>query len=161
MVGLFWITPGAVYLGSPPADDGSCVRLTGDGLEAVAPDGSRTWAWEGLRSAVVTDVPRQGPSGRLAGILESLLSSLSGGEGPAEMTLRLETEYGSEEVPVYSAAAGGHSVEEEVLSQELLARFVTGTVNPQVLAAWGRDHGSGGTPKARVREDLLRAWAEA
>ncbi|WP_369776806.1 hypothetical protein [Streptomyces sp. R33] len=160
MVGLFWITPDAAYVGSPPAADGSCVRLTAHGLEAVGPDGSRSWAWEGLRSAVIEDVPRQGPSGRLSGILESLLSSVSGGEEPPGMTLRLQTEYGVEELRVYSAAAGGYDAEEDALSQELLARFVTGTANPRTLEAWGSDHGSEGTPKAHVRQDLLRAWAE-
>ncbi|MFG2985508.1 hypothetical protein ACGFYQ_30325 [Streptomyces sp. NPDC048258] len=164
MVGLFWVTPDAVYVGSPPTAIGGCVRLTADGLEAVDPDGSRTWTWEGLRSAVVEDVPAESPSGRAPKFLGSMISAAFGaflGEGPPEMTLRLETEYGPEAVTVYSAAAGGYGAEEAALSQELLARFVAGTADPRVLAAWGREHALEGTPKPRVREAVLRTWAEA
>ncbi len=57
MVGLFWITPDAAYVGSPPAADGSCVRLTAHGLEAVDPNASRSWAWEGLHSAALVQTP--------------------------------------------------------------------------------------------------------
>ncbi|MGW7438209.1 hypothetical protein [Streptomyces sp. NPDC054849] len=160
MVGLFWITPEATYLGSPPTDDGSCVRLSAAGLEAVDRERSRTWTWEELRAVTVEDVPRQGMAGRLSGIVESLVMSLGGGEGPPTMTLRLETRSGPERVRVYSAAAGGYSAEEEALSQALLSRFAAGTADLRAMEAWGREHGLEGTPKARVREELLRAWAQ-
>lgn len=162
MVGLFWVTPDAVYVGSPPAADGSCVRLTADGLEAVGADGPRAWTWSGLRSAVVEDVPGQGAWGRATGLLGSMLSAVAGaflGEGPPRMTLRLETESGSEEVPVYAAAAGGYGAQETALSQDLLARLVAGTADQGTVRAWGREHGSERTPEPRVREALLRAWA--
>ncbi|MFD9408128.1 hypothetical protein ACFWBN_14075 [Streptomyces sp. NPDC059989] len=164
MVGLFWITPDAVYVGSPPTAIGSCVRLTAGGLEAVDPDGSRTWTWEGLRSAVVDDVPAESPSGRASKLLGSVVSAALGaflGEGPPEMTLRLETADGPQEVTVYAAASGGYGAEEAALSQDLLARFVAGTADPRTMEAWGREHGPEGTPKRHVREALLRTWLEA
>ncbi|WP_404955336.1 hypothetical protein [Streptomyces sp. 147326] len=163
MVGLFWVTPDAVYVGSPPSAIGGCVRLTGDGLEAVDPDGSRTWTWEELRSAVVEDVPVEGPSGRAVKLLGSVLSAALDafrGEGPPEMTLRLETENGPEEVTA-PAAVAGYGAGETALSQDLLARFVAGTADPRTLEAWGRDHAQEGTPKPPVRESLLRTWAGA
>ncbi|MEU9234121.1 hypothetical protein [Streptomyces subrutilus] len=164
MVGLFWVTPDAVYVGSPPAADGGYVRLSADGLESRDPEGPRTWAWDGLRSAVVEDVPTAGPMGRapkfLGSVVSAALGALLGGEGPPEMTLRLGTEYGPQELKVYSAAAGGYGAEEAALSQDLLARFVAGTADPRAIEAWGREHGLEGTPKPREREALLRAWAQ-
>ncbi len=162
MVGLFWVTPDAVYVGSPPAA-GGCVRLSADGLEALDLDGSRTWAWDALRSAVVEGVPTEGPAGRAPKFLGSMVSAAVGaflGEGPPEMTLRLEAESGPEELKVYAAAAGGYGAEEVALSQDLLARFVAGTADPRALEAWGREHGLEGTPKPREREALLRSWAQ-
>ncbi|MFE9629460.1 hypothetical protein [Streptomyces sp. NPDC006463] len=114
MVGLFWVAPDAAYVGSPPTAIGSCVRLTAGGLEAVDPDGSRTWTWEGLRSAVVEAVPVESRPGLASKLFGSVVSAAAGiflGEGPPEMTLRLETEYGPEAVTVYSAAAGGYGAE--------------------------------------------------
>ncbi|MFJ3725469.1 hypothetical protein ACIPYQ_23250 [Streptomyces sp. NPDC090045] len=163
MVGLFWVTPDAVYVGSPPSAIGGCVRLTGDGLEAVDPDGSRTWRWAELRSAVVEDVPVEGPSGRAAKLLGSVVAAAFDaflGGGPPEMTLRLETENGPEEVTAYAAVAG-YGAEEAALSQDLLARFVAGTADPRTLADWGREHAPEGTPKPPARESLLRTWAGA
>ncbi|MEU9304697.1 hypothetical protein [Streptomyces sp. NPDC048269] len=164
MVGLFWVTPDAVYVGSPPTAIGSCVRLTAEGLEAEDPDGSRAWTWEGLRSAVVEDVPAESPSGRATKFFGSMISAAFGaflGEGPPEMTLRLETEAGPEAVTVHSAAAGGYGAEEAALSQDLLARFVAGTADPRTLEEWGREHSREGTPKPREREAVLRTWAQA
>ncbi|MFB7177786.1 hypothetical protein ACFCYI_08805 [Streptomyces sp. NPDC056257] len=163
MVGLFWIAPDGVYVGSPPDALGGCVRLTGDGPEAVDPDGDRAWTWEGLRSAVVEDVPVEGPSGRASKLLGAVVSAALGaftGEEPPEMTLRLETENGPEEVTVHAAAAG-YGAGEAALSQELLARFVAGTADPRTLEAWGRDHAPEGTPGPAERESLLRAWTRA
>ncbi|MFD9319432.1 hypothetical protein ACFWDQ_17395 [Streptomyces sp. NPDC060053] len=108
----------------------------------------------------VEEVPRQGMAGRLSGMVESLVMSLGGGEGPPAMTLRLESRSGPERVRFHSAAAGGYSAEEEALSQELLGRFATGTAELRAMEAWGREHGLEGTPKARVREELLRAWSQ-
>ncbi|MFJ4776101.1 hypothetical protein [Streptomyces sp. NPDC088762] len=164
MVGLFWVTPDAVYVGSPPSALGSFVRLTSDGLEAEGPDGRRTWSWEGLRSAAVEDVPAASASGRASKFVGSVVSAAIGaftGERPPEMTLRLQTEDAHEEVTVYAAASGGYGPEETALSQQLLARFVAGTADPRTIEAWGREHGLETTPKERVRESLLRAWLEA
>nr|WP_307624187.1 hypothetical protein [Streptomyces sp. V3I7] len=153
MVGLFWITPEAVYVGSPPAVDGHCVLLTTEGVEAEYLDGSRTWAWGDVRSAVVVDVPGR----RLGSALEARVRQ---DEDPPRMTLRLETPYGTEELPVFSAA-GGYGQEETALSEALLARFVAGTADPRTLVEWGREHRLEHPPKERVREDLLRGWVEA
>ncbi|MEU2157340.1 hypothetical protein ABZ532_20370 [Streptomyces sp. NPDC019396] len=162
MVGLFWITPYGLYVGSPPAAGGGCVRLTTQGVEAVEPGRSRMWAWDGLRSAVVADVPTGEPSGRAAKLIGSVVSATAGaflGGGPPAMTLRLETEHGPEELSVHSAAAGGYGVEEVSLSQDLLACFVAGTADPRAAEAWGREHGPKGTPKPSERAALLRSWA--
>ncbi|MFJ7780620.1 hypothetical protein [Streptomyces yangpuensis] len=161
MVGLFWITADAVYVGSPPTAIGGCVKLTAEGLEAVDPDGSRAWTWEQLRSAVVEDVPTSGASGRVSRLLGSVVSAAAGaflGEGPPEMSLRLETEAGPEEMTVYAAAAGGYEAAEVALSMELLARFVAGTADPRALGTWGREHGWEGTPQRAEREALLQGW---
>ncbi|MFD5424373.1 hypothetical protein [Streptomyces sp. NPDC127084] len=163
MVGLFWVTADAVYVGSPPAADGGCVRLTAAGLDAVGPDDSRSWSWEELRSAVVADVPVEGSSGRAAKLLGSVAAAAVGaflGEGPRAMVLRLETRHGPVEVTVHAAAAGGYGADEAALSQDLLARFVAGTADPGVVAAWGREHASNGTPKTAERAALLRSWAQ-
>ncbi|AQT70754.1 hypothetical protein B1K54_02560 [Streptomyces sp. fd1-xmd] len=162
MVGLFWVTEDAVYVGSPPTAIGGCVRLTADGVEAVDPDGSRAWTWAELRSAAVEDVPTAGTPGRVSRLLGSMVAAAAGaflGEGPPEMRLRLETESGVQEVTVYAAAAGGYEAQEAALSRELLARFVAGTADPRAPAAWGREHASEGTPEPAVREALLKAWA--
>ncbi|WP_374771909.1 hypothetical protein OG756_40315 [Streptomyces sp. NBC_01310] len=162
MVGLFWITPDAVYVGSPPTAIGVGVRLTADGLEALDPEGSRAWTWQGLRSVVVEDVPTATPAGRATKLLGSVVSAAIEtfiAQGPPEMTLRLETEYGPEQVTVYAATAG-YDAREAALSQDLLARFVAGTADARVLEAWGREHGPQGTPKPPAREALLRTWTQ-
>ncbi|MFG2342058.1 hypothetical protein [Streptomyces yangpuensis] len=161
MVGLFWITADAVYVGSPPTAIGGCVKLTAEGLEALDPDGSRSWNWEELRSAVIEDVPTSGASGRVSRLLGSMVSAAAGvflGEGPPEMSLRLETEAGSEEVTVYAAAAGGYEPSEVTLSMELLARFVARTADPRALGTWGSEHAREGTPPHAERETLLEEW---
>ncbi|MFJ7154299.1 hypothetical protein ACIQUQ_05120 [Streptomyces sp. NPDC101118] len=166
MVGLFWITEDAVYVGSPPAVDGQCVRLTSEGVVAEDPYGTRTWAWEELRAASVVDVPVKGTARRLGQAFEVLLAAVGGsGDEPAEMSLRLtatdpEVDV-TEEVSVHAAVSGGYPTDEVELSQSLLARFVAGEADPGALTAWARGDGHHGTPKARQRQALLRSWAEA
>ncbi|MFJ6048675.1 hypothetical protein [Streptomyces sp. NPDC092307] len=164
MVGLFWVTSDAVYVGSPPNPVGIGVRLTADGVEAMDPDSPRTWTWAELRSAVVEDAPKHNPVGRAAKILGSMVSAAIGaenlGEGPPEMRLRLETEEDTQEVIVHAAAAGGYTAEEARLSRDLLDRFVAGSGSPLTLAAWGREHAAEGTPEPRAREALLHTWAQ-
>ncbi|WP_327381271.1 hypothetical protein [Streptomyces sp. NBC_01207] len=163
MVGLFWVTPDAVYVGSPPNAVGVGVRLTAGGLEAMDPDSPRAWTWAELRSAVVEDVPGHNPVGRATKALGAMISAAIGtdylGEGPPEMTLRLETEEGAQEVIVHAAAAG-YPAEEARLSQDLLDRFVAGTADPRAVEAWGREHALEGIPEPRAREALLHAWAQ-
>ncbi|MER6253870.1 hypothetical protein ABT224_21200 [Streptomyces sp. NPDC001584] len=163
MVGLFWVTPDAVYVGSPPNALGIGVRLTAEGLEAADPDNPRTWTWAGLRSAVVEDVPGHNPVGRATKALGAMISAAIGaeylGEGPPEMTLRLESEEGTHAVTVQAAAAG-YPAEETRLSQDLLDRFVAGTADPRAVEAWGREHAAEGTPDPRAREALLQTWAQ-
>ncbi|MEY2231709.1 MULTISPECIES: hypothetical protein [Streptomyces] len=165
MVGLFWVTSDAVYVGSPPNTLGIGVRLTGEGVEATDPDSPRTWTWSELRSAVVEDAPKHNPVGRAAKILGSMVSAAIGaenlGEGPPEMRLRLETEEGTQEVTVHAAAAGGYTAEESRLSQDLLDGFVGGSRNPLTLEEWGREHATEGTPEPRAREALLHTWAQS
>ncbi|MFJ9768250.1 hypothetical protein ACIRUY_31035 [Streptomyces erythrochromogenes] len=162
MVGLFWVTADAVYVGSPPTAIGDCVRLTSDGLEAVDRDDSRAWTWAELRSAVVEDVPTAGTAGRVSRLLGSMVSAAAGafiGEGPPEMRLRLETGAGPQEATVYAAAAGGYEAHEAELSQDLLARLVAGTADPGATGAWGREPAREGTPEPDVRKALLQTWA--
>ncbi|MFJ6939913.1 hypothetical protein [Streptomyces sp. NPDC101132] len=166
MVGLFWITEDAVYVGSPPAVDGQCVRLTSEGVEAEDPYGTRTWAWEDLRAAAVVDVPLRGTASRFGQAVDVLIAAVSGGgDEPAEMSLRLTatdpTMELTEELSVHAAAAGGYPSDEVELSQSLLARFVAGEADPGALTAWARGDGHRGTPKHRQRQALLRSWAEA
>ncbi|MEU2451906.1 hypothetical protein ABZ605_17755 [Streptomyces sp. NPDC012765] len=164
MVGLFWVTPDAVYVGSPPNAIGVGVRLTADGLEALDPDGPRAWSWEELSSAVVRDVPSESPASRTSKLLGSVVSAAIGtflGEGPPEMRLRMETGDSTQEVTVYSAAAGGYIAEEVRLSQDLLDRFVAGTADPQAVEEWGRKYAPDGTPEPSARLALLHTWAQA
>ncbi|MBT2368105.1 hypothetical protein J7E88_22995 [Streptomyces sp. ISL-10] len=166
MVGLFWITADAVYVGAPPGTEGRGVRLTGQGVEAVwadgadGADGARTWTWAELRAATVEGAPvRSASRRRLSLAVETVLTAALGGAGePPQMILRLETPEGAEELSVHSAAAGAYVEEEFALSQDLLARFVDGTASPLTLAEWGRD-GDGTTPKPPTRQTLLREWA--
>ncbi|MDN3297736.1 hypothetical protein QWM81_27605 [Streptomyces ficellus] len=160
MVGLFWITAEAVYVGAPPGTEGRGVRLTGEGVEAAGPDGSRTWTWAELRSATVEGAPVSSASRRrLSLAVETVLTAALGGTGePPEMIVRLDTADGVVELPVHSAAAGAYEPEEAALSQELLARFADGTASPLTLMEWGRN-ADGSTPKPAERQALLREWA--
>ncbi|MFF9503446.1 hypothetical protein [Streptomyces sp. NPDC014656] len=159
MVGLFWITADAVYVGAPPGTEGRGARLTEKGVEAGAAGDHRTWTWEELRSASVEGAPVRGASRRrLALAVEAVLTAALGGTGePPEMLLRLETASGSEELPVHSAAAGAYDEEEFTLSQNLLARFVDGEASPRTLTAWGAIAGDT-SPKRPERQALLRKW---
>ncbi|MFJ6947357.1 hypothetical protein ACISU4_22365 [Streptomyces wuyuanensis] len=166
MVGLFWITEDAVYVGSPPTVDGHCVRIDAEGVQAVDEDGTHAWPWTELRSATVEAVPVRGTVGRgmgaaLGRAIEALLTAGVGlGGEPPEMTLCLETADGTEEVPVHCAAAGGYGSEEIALSRSLLAGLVAGTADLGAVESWGRSNGSLGTPRPPVREALLRDWTE-
>ncbi|MER7479033.1 hypothetical protein ABTX60_15520 [Streptomyces sp. NPDC126510] len=159
MVGLFWITADAVYVGAPPGTEGRGVRLTEKGVEAGAAGDHRVWTWEELRSATVEGAPvRSASRRRLALAVEVVLTAALGGTGePPEMLLRLETASDAQELAVHSAAAGAYDKEEVALSQDLLARFVDGDASPRTLMAWCRDTGDT-TPKSPERQALLRNW---
>ncbi|MEU6708452.1 hypothetical protein [Streptomyces wuyuanensis] len=166
MVGLFWITEDAVYVGSPPTVDGRCVRIDAEGVQSVDEDGTHAWPWTELRSATVEAVPVRGTAGRRMGAalgraIEALLTAGADlGSEPPEMTLCLATADGTEEVPVHCAAAGGYGSEEIALSRSLLAGLVAGTADLAAVESWGRSNGSLGTPRPPVREALLRDWTE-
>ncbi|MGA4944065.1 hypothetical protein [Streptomyces cinereoruber] len=159
MVGLFWITADAVYVGAPPGTEGRGVRLTEQGVEAREAGDHRTWTWEELRSATVEGAPVRGVSRRrLALAVEAVLTAALGGVcEPPEMLLRLETASGTEELSVHSAAAGAYDEEEFTLSQDLLARFVDGDASPRTLTRWAGGAGDT-TPKPPERRALLRKW---
>ncbi|MEU1005676.1 hypothetical protein [Streptomyces tibetensis] len=159
MVGLFWITADAVYVGAPPGTEGRAVRLTEKGVEAGVAGDHRVWTWEDLRSATVEGAPVHGAARRrLALAVEIVLTAALGGTGePRQMLLRLETASGAEELAVHSAAAGAYDKEEFALSQALLARFVDGSASPRTLTEWGRVAGDT-TPKSPERQALLRNW---
>ncbi|MFD6888413.1 hypothetical protein [Streptomyces sp. NPDC059957] len=165
MVGLFWITEDAVYVGSPPNAEGHCVRLTSEGVRAHGPDGVRSWPWPSLRSAVVEAVPVRNSAKRagrvLVAVLEAVLTLETGygHEGPPLMVLTLATEDGREDLMV-PAATSGYTSREIALSQHLLARYREGTSDPGTLTAWSRNH-LGASPPPPEREALLREWADA
>lgn len=169
MVGLFWITEDAVYVGSPPSPEGHCVRLTSEGIRSCGPDGVRSWPWSGLRSAVVEAAPVESTAKRagrvLAAVVEAVVTMGSSyGGAPPQMFLVLVTEDGTEdgtaeEVRV-PAATAGYTAREIALSQRLLARCREGAFDPRTLTAWSRDH-LGAAPEPSEREALLREWADA
>ncbi|MFZ3496579.1 hypothetical protein ACODT5_25740 [Streptomyces sp. 5.8] len=165
MVGLFWITEDAVYVGSPPNAEGHCVRLTSEGVRAHDPDGVRSWPWPSLRSAVLEAVPVRNTAKRagrlLAAVLEAVLTMepTCAHEDPPQMLLALATEDGTEDLWV-PAATSGYTSREIALSQRLLARYREGASDPRTLTAWSRDH-LGASPAPPEREALLREWADA
>ncbi|MFJ7268532.1 hypothetical protein ACIQV3_18135 [Streptomyces sp. NPDC099050] len=165
MVGLFWITEDAVYVGSPPNAAGHCVRLTSEGVRAHGPDGLRSWPWPSLRSAVVRAVPVRNTAKRagrfLAAVLEAVMTMETpyAHEGPPQMLLSLATEDGTEELWV-PAATSGYTSREIALSQRLLARYREGACAPRTLTAWSRKH-LGAAPAPPEREALLREWVNA
>ncbi|CAL9379797.1 hypothetical protein [Streptomyces griseomycini] len=162
MVGLFWITEDAVYLGAEPRGSASGVRFTEDGVEALGTDPGGFWAWDGIVGIDVDDVPVRSAARRLASmVFDSVVVALTGeGELPPGFTVRLTTGDGMVEVGVFTAAAGGiYEAVEYELSTAVLGRLADGGTGLDDLLAWGRDHAAAGTPDRGEREALLRGWA--
>ncbi|MHC0430636.1 hypothetical protein ACX6XY_10650 [Streptomyces sp. O3] len=160
MVGLFWITGDAVYLGAPPDLLGRAVLVTDAGLDSVGHEQVGGWPWAEVRGVAVRDVPLRSAVRRrlsLAGTL--LLSAVFGGiDEPPAMTVCVDTADGGRELTVASAAAAGYGRAEITLSHTLLDRFADGSACPSRLADWARTHPAG-TPGRARREALLRQWA--
>ncbi|MER5517215.1 hypothetical protein [Streptomyces sp. NPDC002763] len=162
VVGLFWITEDAVYLGAEPVGTASGVRLTEDGVEALGIDHGTYRSWSEVRRIDVRDVPVRSAGRRLVSMaIDSLLVAVTGdGELPPAYTVRVETAEDTVEVSVLSAVAGGiYQPVEYDLSRTLLARLADGGTTVADLLAWRRDHADG-TPPREEREALLRKWAD-
>ncbi|MEU2620378.1 hypothetical protein ABZ642_19995 [Streptomyces sp. NPDC007157] len=163
VVGLFWITEDAVYLGAEPVGTASGVRLTEDGVEALGIDHGTYWSWSEVRRIDVLDVPVRSAGRRLVSMaLGSLLVAVTGdGEFPPAYTVRVETAEDAVEVSVMSAVVGGiYQPVEYELSRTLLDRLADGRATVGDLSAWRRDHAADGTPPREEREALLRKWAD-
>ncbi|GAA2529485.1 MULTISPECIES: hypothetical protein [Streptomyces] len=161
MVGLFWITEDAVYLGAEPRGSAPGVRLTKDGVEALGTGPGGFWPWDGIIGIDVDDVPVRSAARRLASMaFDSVVVALTGdGELPPGFTVRLTTGDGMVEVGVFAAATGGiYEAAEYELSTAVLRRLTEGGTGLDDLLAWGRDHAVAGTPGRREREALLRGW---
>ncbi|MFD3589202.1 hypothetical protein [Streptomyces sp. NPDC058683] len=163
LVGLFWITEDAVYLGAEPVGTASGVRLTEDGVEVLGTGHGTYRSWSEVRRIDVRDVPVRSAGRRLVSMaLDSLLVAVTGdGELPPAYTVRVETAEDTVEVSVLSAVAGGiYQPVEYDLSRTLLTRLADGTTTVADLLAWRRDHTPDATPPREEREALLRKWAD-
>ncbi|MCN9239442.1 hypothetical protein NGF19_01350 [Streptomyces sp. RY43-2] len=171
MVGLFWIAEGDVYVGAKPSGLAPGVRLTAEGVLALGDGQSGLCLWEDVRSLTVADVPvkslkRQVGAVKdlaLNAVMELALPAGSGWaeEGPALMTVQVETAEGTHELGAYAAAAVGYTATEADLSRTLLTRLTEGAATSgttlAAMAQWGRAQ-EGGSPRSADREKLLREW---
>jgi hypothetical protein len=155
MVGLFWIAPDSVYLGSPPSTATTAVRLTPHGVEAVnARPHSCTWA--DIRSLTVQDAPVRDTAQRW---ITRAFEVLLGPQGLCEMTVSVSTTGGTRaDIPVHSAAASAYTPHEVAYSQQLLNQFVDGQASPARLTAWLDTPSLSRQPAAAEREALLQNW---
>ncbi|MGW2014881.1 hypothetical protein [Streptomyces sp. NPDC001927] len=174
MVGLFWIAEGDVYVGAKPAGLAPGVRLTPEGVLALGDGQSRLFLWEDVRALTMSAVPVKTLKRQIGAVTEMALDTvvnlaMPGGpgpsnSGPALMTLRLESQDGEEELPVYAAAAVGYSAAEADLSQALLSRLTDGAATMATtlaaMAEWGRTWDEGSSPRVAQREELLRNWVD-
>lgn len=162
MVGLFWITEDAVYVGAEPTGTASGVRLTKDGVETLGLDQGRFWAWDEVRGIDVRDVAVRSAARRLASMaFDSVYAMITGdGEHPPAFTVRVETESdGTVEASAMTAVPGGiHTPDEYDLSRTLLTRLADGTTPVEDLLAWRRDRPADGSVTKDDRMTLLRRW---
>lgn len=169
MVGLFWIAEGDVYVGSKPSGLAPGVRLSQEGVTGLGHRQEAFWPWSDVRALAFEIVPRKSFGRHVGAAVEAVLTIGLGGLGPGDeaplMTVRVDSTTSDEprELSAYVAAATGYSQTELDLSQALLARLTEGEATMATtlaaMADWGRSH-EGGTPRRRVREGLLREWAE-
>ncbi|MFJ8155184.1 hypothetical protein [Streptomyces sp. NPDC094468] len=163
VVGLFWITEDAVYLGAEPTGTASGVRLTEDRVEALGIGHGTSWSRSEVRRIEVRDVPVRSAVRRLVSVaFDSLVVAVTGdGEFPPAFTVRVATAGDAVEVSVVSAVVGGiYTPVEYDLSLTLLARLIDGRTPVADLLAWRRDHGADGGPSREEREALLRKWTD-
>ncbi|MFI8189356.1 hypothetical protein ACIF8T_11260 [Streptomyces sp. NPDC085946] len=161
MVGLFWITGDAVYVGAEPVGAGSGVRLTKDGVEVLEAGRGTFWTWDDVCDIEPLDVAVRSAGRRLVSLaVDALTAAVTGdGELPPAFTVRVTTADASVEAAVAAAVTGGiYGPVEYELSRTLLKRLARGTARLGDLLAWGRDHAADGTPAREERETLLLAW---
>ncbi|MFJ4829478.1 hypothetical protein ACIP79_06070 [Streptomyces sp. NPDC088747] len=162
MVGLFWITEDAVYVGAEPTGTASGVRLTRDGVETLGLGNGASWSWDRVRRLEARDLVVRSAGRRLASMaLDSLVVLVTGdGELPPAFTVHVATLDESVEVSALPAAPGGIYLESErELSRILLERLADGTADVADLLAWRREQADDSTPRREEREALLRKWA--
>ncbi|HZF89677.1 hypothetical protein [Streptomyces sp.] len=173
MVGLFWIAEGDVYIGAKPSGLAPGVRLSPEGVVALGERQSGLHLWEDVRALTLTGAPVKTLK-RQVGVVRDLAVDMvvnlalpigpsQTDQGPAAMTVRVESSGGDHELTAYAAAAVGYSATEVDLSRALLSRLTEGAATmATTLAAmteWGRTREDDGTPRAAERERLLREWA--
>ncbi|MFB6554681.1 hypothetical protein [Streptomyces sp. NPDC056405] len=165
MVGLFWITEDAVYVGAEPTGTASGVRLTKDGVETLGLGQDRFWPWHEVRGLDVQDVAVRSAARRLASMAFDSLVVLATGDGehPPAFTVRVDTTAdGTVEAAALTAAPGGiHTPDEYDLSRTLLTRLTTGATPVDDLLAWRRDEPEDVAPTRDERLALLRRWTTA
>ncbi|MGW0536986.1 hypothetical protein [Streptomyces sp. NPDC003032] len=165
MVGLFWIAEGDVYVGAKPSGLAPGVRLTPEGVAALGDRQSGFWPWEDVRSLAIEDVPVKSLKRHVGVAVDLVLTvGLGGSDEAPTMTVRVGGAEGEAELTAYTAAAVGYSTTEYDLSRALLARLTQGAgtllTTLAAMAEWGRRH-EGASPRAAVREALLREWLAA
>ncbi|MEU9100345.1 hypothetical protein [Streptomyces sp. NPDC048361] len=166
MVGLFWVTGDAVYLGTPPAAGGGGVQLTVEGVRLVratedAPH--RDWRWSELLEVRVNDAPTRSAAVRWATHALSVGAAVFDlwvpGEPPS-MTVTLTPKKGDDTTAeVLSGAAVAYSPREVDLSLGLLARFVRGESSPTVPIRWWNEVRPARVLRSRDREAVLEEWS--
>lgn len=162
MVGLFWITEDAVYVGAEPIGTASGVRLTEDGVETLGLGNGAAWSWEQVRRIEVGDLVVRSAGRRLASMALDSLVVLVTGDGvlPPAFTVHLETADDTVDVSALPAVAGGiYPQAERELSGTLLERLADGGAAVGDLLAWRREQPDDSTPRREEREALLRKWA--
>ncbi|MCX5388209.1 hypothetical protein [Streptomyces sp. NBC_00083] len=161
MVGLFWVTGGRVYVGTPPGDTAPGVLLSPVGVRVVG-DEPRGWRWAELLDVQVDDVPVRSTSVRWATHALTVAAAafdMWAPDGPGQMTVALTTKEGERATaPVLSGAAVAYSQREVDLSLGLLARFVRGELSPSVLSQWWDEIRPGQVLRSREREAVLEGW---
>lgn len=162
MVGLFWITEDAVYMGAEPIGTATGVRLTEGGVETLGAGNGASWSWDEVLRIEARDLVVRSPGRRLVSMaIDSLVVLVTGdGEFPPAFTVRVETAEDTVDVSVLPAVAGGiyQEVERE-LSRTLLERLADGGAAVSDLLAWRREQADDSTPRREEREALLRKWA--
>ena len=163
MVGLFWITDDAVYIGAEPAGTASGVRLSQDGVEVLGRNAG-TWSWAEVCGIEVADVAvRALPQRWVSQAVDVVTSALTGGgELPPPFTVRVTTADGSVETDAYTAVAGGfYGPTEYELSRTLLARLVDGRTALDDLLQWRRDRAGDTTAMCAVTVSRTPAHASS